>query len=490
MKKLLLSVMLAVSTITATFAQEGYGKFALPHTTSIEKLQQYIGQRVTMFDHDLVPYGERSDFERSGFDHGHIYKIVGVKVTKKFIILSLEDKNGIIAKLKICINGHYEYGTMESCSSLLLIDKYNQHEANIVKEYTNKELYNTKNEKVAIIRSVEFPKEMSKYAEDLKTPKFVIESLLDGTSFTYDGYGYEKITQNFGKTFVNDKREVVAKVVGLHEKSYYEVSSFYNILNLIDSHVCTMSLGAAESVYSQVGTILEHPRVTTTYQITGIAAKKAKKKRDCKYRIKDLSTNRIDEYYMRDDMVSSVFSSDLSGKYISVLTKVEKPANPSIRYGKTSTVSEGDNITRFSYVDNVIDIIIFGSRDEFSFVLKNISSNSIKVVWNEAVFVGTDGSTSKVMHAGTKYSQREGDQPASTVIKGAKLEDIAVPTCNVRYSSILSEWVTDSMYPSTADLKDQQVRLMLPIQIKETINEYIFVFDLKYIYNHPEKLKY
>ncbi len=177
-------------------------------------------------------------------------------------------------------------------------------------------------------------------------------------------------------------------------------------------------------------------------------------------------------------------SAALSGSYHSTLSKVEKPADESVRYGET-TVIEDKDVTKYSYIDNIIDILIFGTHNKFSFTLKNVSDNSIKVVWNEAVFVDMSGSTSKVMHSGIKYSQREGDQPASVIIRGAKLDDIAAPTANVRYSEILKEWVTDSMYPKTAGLSGQ-VSLMLPIQIKETINEYIFVFDIEYSYRHPE----
>jgi hypothetical protein len=176
-----------------------------------------------------------------------------------------------------------------------------------------------------------------------------------------------------------------------------------------------------------------------------------------------------------------------SGSYRSTLAQVEKPSDESIRYGETTIVSH-DSITRYSYIDNVIEIVIFGNKEEFSFDLKNVSDNSIKVVWNEAVFVGLDRKTSKIMHTGVKYSQKDGDQPATVIIRGARISDVAVPICNVRYSSWLKEWVTDSMYPKKEG-NDGQVRLMLPIQIKETINEYIFVFDIKYELEHPELYK-
>ena len=93
------------------------------------------------------------------------------------------------------------------------------------------------------------------------------------------------------------------------------------------------------------------------------------------------------------------------------------------------------------------------------------------------------------MHSGIKYSQREGDQPASTIIKGAKLEDLAAPTVKVYYSDILKEWTSMSLYSNAkTDLEGQIIKLMLPIQVKDVVNEYIFEFTLTYIFDHPEYL--
>jgi hypothetical protein len=182
------------------------------------------------------------------------------------------------------------------------------------------------------------------------------------------------------------------------------------------------------------------------------------------------------------------FKKDLSGKYVSTLVKVEKPADETIRYGKTKTI-EAEGITKYSYVDDYIDILIFGGNEQFSFLLKNISQNTLKLVWNEAVFVDFNGSTSKVMHSGTKYAQKNEDQPASTIIKGASIDDIAVPTCNIRYSDILKEWVTDTMYPNEPAKSPGELKLMLPIQVKDVVNEYIFIFKIDWVFDHPELIK-
>lgn len=190
------------------------------------------------------------------------------------------------------------------------------------------------------------------------------------------------------------------------------------------------------------------------------------------------------------------FEDALKGSYKTALVKVEKPEDTTNRYGETKTIQD-DGVDKYSYNDSIIDIVIFGTEEQFNFILKNISNHSLKLIWNEAAFVGLDGSTSKIMHVGTKYSQRESDQPASVIIKGAKIDDVATPTANVYYdegvrigySTIGNGWKTRSMLPTEYKGKEAGViRLMLPIQVKDVVNEYTFVFKVYYTYDHPELL--
>ena len=190
------------------------------------------------------------------------------------------------------------------------------------------------------------------------------------------------------------------------------------------------------------------------------------------------------------------FASALKGSYKTALIKVEKPEDTTNRYGETKTIQDA-GVDKYFYNDSIIDITIFGTKEKFSFVLKNISAHSLKIIWNEAAFVGLDGSTSKIMHVGTKFSQREGDQPATVVIKGAKIDDVATPTANVYYdegfkvgySTVGNGWKTKSMLPEEYKGKEAGViRLMLPIQVKDVVNEYTFVFRVYYTYDHPELL--
>ena len=66
------------------------------------------------------------------------------------------------------------------------------------------------------------------------------------------------------------------------------------------------------------------------------------------------------------------FESALTGSYKTALVQVEKPEDVNNRYGETKTIQD-EGIDKYSYNDNIIDITIFGTKEEFSFVLKNIS---------------------------------------------------------------------------------------------------------------------
>jgi hypothetical protein len=242
-----------------------------------------------------------------------------------------------------------------------------------------------------------------------------------------------------------------------------------------------------------IGKIFANDKIKTEYECIDVKMKsEVNKKYNDVYPTMHLSLKNSISGKVKDCPVNNVeelcFADDITGRYRSTLVKVEKPANESIRYGETKIV-EVEGVTKYNYIDDYIDILIFGGDSKFIFLLKNISQNTLKLIWNEAVFVDFNGRSSKVMHTGTKYSQKDADQPSSTIIKGSSIDDVAVPTSKIRYSDILNDWVTHSMYPDKQATIPGEVKLMLPIQVKDVINEYIFVFRVDWIYDHPELLK-
>lgn len=177
-----------------------------------------------------------------------------------------------------------------------------------------------------------------------------------------------------------------------------------------------------------------------------------------------------------------LLNKELEDESVIELSQVEKPADETIRYGETSVV-QGDQVAKYAYVDNVIYLLIYGTPKGFFIELENVSESSIRVIWNEAVFVNLKGVTYKVTHNGIKPDGRDIDQTPSLIIKGAKLVDTIIP--NDIEDKNVSGWIVRNMFPQKIR-EEGRVSLMLPIQIKDTVNEYIFVFDVSTRWIHPE----
>ena len=241
---------------------------------------------------------------------------------------------------------------------------------------------------------------------------------------------------------------------------------------------------------SIIGRSFKDPQVKGEYIVNDIRLERVPNSPRVKNIQYYVSNSEINRDFVSSDLEGTIqryLNEDKSGRYNATLVKVEKPENSSDRYGEVKTV-EDVGITKYSFEDDYINIIISEGNTQFDFKLSNKSQNSIKIIWDEAVYADYSGATSKIIHSGIKYIQREGPQPASTIIKGASLEEIACPMTKIRYDDFWKKWVTDSMYPKEGTKETLQNRLMLPIQIKDVVNEYTFIFDVKYTYNHPERI--
>lgn len=240
-----------------------------------------------------------------------------------------------------------------------------------------------------------------------------------------------------------------------------------------------------------IGKTFTDPFVKGEYKITDVKLEDTNNGERIKEIVYDVSNSEIKRSFRTTDYEATIakfINEDKSGLFHTKLVKVEKPEDSSERYGQVKVVDD-KGITKYSFEDDFITIIIFADDTKFSFKLINKTQNSIKIVWDDAVFVDFNGVTSKVIHSGVKYNERETSQVATTIISGASLEDIACPTSYIRYDEYLKEWVSDSMFPNSFTKTENQIRLMLPIQLKDVVNEYVFIFDVKYKYNYPERLK-
>lgn len=160
------------------------------------------------------------------------------------------------------------------------------------------------------------------------------------------------------------------------------------------------------------------------------------------------------------------------GKYYATLTEVDP-------------MSFGGSFIYSEFKDQSISITWELRDKEIYFDLINKSDGTIKIIWDEAAYIDPSGQTEKVFHNGVKYIDRNGPQPATSIIKGAKLRDLVTPSDYAYYlSGAYGGWMQKSIFPykkKTGAIYDgKQFKILLPLQIGDARRDYIFTFKTKW----------
>lgn len=231
-----------------------------------------------------------------------------------------------------------------------------------------------------------------------------------------------------------------------------------------------------------IGSTFSHKLCKISYKVKDILFQDG----EAKYQLERSNDNSIVYLHYGVDNQELFYENHLKGFYTAKLVKVEKPSDSSDRYSIPTVVQE-DGVEKYSFNDSIVSVIMsFNDLIGFTFNLKNVSATSIKVVWNETVYVDVFGNTSKLMHNGIKYAEREGDQPSTTILRNAQITDNLFPTDKVYLPSIREGWQKAKLSPKYPPLNSDilgEMRVMIPIQIKDVVNEYTFVFELQYHFN-------
>jgi hypothetical protein len=121
----------------------------------------------------------------------------------------------------------------------------------------------------------------------------------------------------------------------------------------------------------------------------------------------------------------------LKGEFFLSLIKVEKNGKEM----KNSDI----NKRSLTFEDDMIKISWTVPHKEFNFSLFNKTEDTLKVIWDDMVFVDCEGRSSKTAHYGVSYINANNFQPASVLIKHSILRDAIIPTDNINYC-VIGDW--------------------------------------------------
>lgn len=153
---------------------------------------------------------------------------------------------------------------------------------------------------------------------------------------------------------------------------------------------------------------------------------------------------------------------------------------------KINNLNKNGRVRSF-YEDELMKIMWLYQGKKFKFIIKNKTTESIKIFWDELVYVNKKGACSGVIHSGVKYIDKNRSQLSSTIIQNSYIDDVLVPKGNVFFSD---KWYAISMLVDSYDNKEKlikygksnvgkTIKLFFPLLIKGKIHEYIFSFKVK-----------
>jgi hypothetical protein len=184
------------------------------------------------------------------------------------------------------------------------------------------------------------------------------------------------------------------------------------------------------------------------------------------------------------------------------LSRVERPSKASTRYGQQKIESITDPKYKYIFEDDLVKVLWLANGRSIFFSIQNKTDHSIKIPWDEAAYIDTNGSSHRVMHSGVKYTDRANPQAPSIIARKASIEDIVFPTDYVYWKErtpVFSAcWeekpllanhdffegkYVQSQYSSFEAFEQEaksnvgkSFQVLMPLQIEDVVNDYIFTF--------------
>lgn len=156
------------------------------------------------------------------------------------------------------------------------------------------------------------------------------------------------------------------------------------------------------------------------------------------------------------------------------LSKVE----PVVQSFEIKEIKAENGVIKPFYSDSIINITFSFEPTHIDFLLRNNLSERIKIIWDDAIYMGVDEMSDGIFHAGVKYIDRESTQTPTSILGEGKIEDIIVPKNMVYYDKTLRRWVYKYLFFGSERSK---IKILLPIETSKQKIEYIFSFNMEKI---------
>lgn len=175
------------------------------------------------------------------------------------------------------------------------------------------------------------------------------------------------------------------------------------------------------------------------------------------------------------------------GGYKMIASSLEKPSSNKFSKG---TINIDDSLGIVKYKDNYISLDIIPEEDYFRFTLNNVSSSSIKINWDDIIFIDEYNQSRRMIHSGIRYIDANDPQTPTLIARNSSINDILVPIHRLHQSSYDYSWSVLAILNYVNEYnyykKGTQVKLILPIEVGNNSYEYTITYDVVWQWKYPE----
>ena len=114
--------------------------------------------------------------------------------------------------------------------------------------------------------------------------------------------------------------------------------------------------------------------------------------------------------------------------------------------------------------------------------LTNLLDHEVKILWDQAQFTDVNKQTSRLMHSGIRFQDRNNPIPDQIVPPRAVVEEGVIPINRVFFSQQKKAYETKSLLPVDSEagsqLKGKTINLFIPIEVDRAIIPYNFKIEI------------
>lgn len=114
--------------------------------------------------------------------------------------------------------------------------------------------------------------------------------------------------------------------------------------------------------------------------------------------------------------------------------------------------------------------------------LTNLLDREVKVLWEDAQFTDVNKQTSRLMHSGIRFQDRNNPLPVQVVTPRASVQEGIIPINRVFFSQQKKAYETKPLLPvdseAGAQLKGKTINLFIPVQVDRSIIPYNFKIEI------------